>query len=715
MIKNLISILQKVNKGYKVDAKDGMVYIGFGEDLLTGERGKIYWEKPSKQGIVFGASGSGKSEFVARKTYEDILTGFQSFNVDPKGSENWLKAFLTACYRKGVLHSKENGPLLLMLPYPEISIKFNPLFGLTPHQIAYVVASGIPESKEPFWWQISYEITLVCALALTAKGVKEITFEDLYNYLSIDKLEELKAKVLTDTTYSEYKEEAIKTLEKLTTYDARYFSEINASLRTYLTRLITGETGRILNVKLGRNILEERLEKGNLLFFAFLNSEAMKQVAYDVARLLFAWLLTYVGKQSAKLKKIEPQLRVNIDELTEVGFHEVNKAIRLVRERNVSVLLLTQSPSGLKSAFKSQGDAIVKDIINSCDLRIFFKMNEPEDCSYVSEMSPEVEKPRAIIHKNSISITYQKVPLVEPFELQALKPGYGYAFLDGTVYYFYSPLYKDSLKVEIIFQDEKKKTKADLVVKLKDLYALVEDYFSKNYSDCNDITCKIEEGFKKKKFSSDEERIQFLSKILEEEGIKVSLEGLDLENQITELAKAVLRIRKRSFKDEDLIVFIREFFPKLGFSKERITDISQKLIGELKAKKEKEFTEDKAGEGGDKRENNTNNTNEEIKQKILKRLLGSVCKNQNVLYEEGKIFVSSAYLKSLLKYVVEKDIKDEDLKNLLDAKEVKVKIYMGNKLIREGLFFRVDYFDPKLENIKKRSPYGKWKIVEEES
>lgn len=72
-------------------------------------------------------------------------------------------------------------------------------------------------------------------------------------------------------------------------------------------------------------------------------------------------------------------------------------------------------------------------------------------------------------------------------------------------------------------------------------------------------------------------------------------------------------------------------------------------------------------------------------------------------------------MKSLLKSVVEKDIKDEDLKNLLDAKEVKVKIYMGNKLIREGLFFRVDYFDPKLENVKKRSPYGKWKIVEEES
>ena len=142
--------------------------MGFGKDLTTGEMGKIFWENPQNQGIVFGASGSGKSELVARKTYEDIRTGFQSFNIDPKGSVSWLEAFLKACYRRGVLYDKEKGPLILALPYPEVSFKFNPLQDLTPHQIAFVVASGIPESKEPFWWQISYEITLVSAIDCSA-------------------------------------------------------------------------------------------------------------------------------------------------------------------------------------------------------------------------------------------------------------------------------------------------------------------------------------------------------------------------------------------------------------------------------------------------------------------------------------------------------------------------------------------------------------------
>lgn len=465
-----------LRKWRKEEQKDYRKYICIGKaiDLTTKEVGKLYWERPQRQMIVFGASGGGKSEFLTRLMYEDIVNGFQSFNIDPKGSKSWLEAFFKACEKIGVLYDREGGPIVFAINYPEVSFRFNPLYGLEPHQIASVIASGLPDSKEPFWWNISYEITLAIALGLHARGVKQICFGDIYEFLNVQKIEELRRKILDVYTTNQTPEieQALTILDKIASYDPQYFPRVNSTLRTYLTRLITGKTGYLLNVKTERDILRERLRAGKLRFFAFLNAEKEGQTAYDVARLLFAWLLAVVGEYSREFEVIEPQLRVNVDEATEVGFWEINKAIRLVRERNVAIKLFTQSPSGFKSAFKQNGENIVQDIINNCDCRIAFSINEPEDQEYFARMSGEMLKPKPIIHKSSIALTYQQLPLVEPRKFGGLPAGWGYAFLDGKVYFFYSPLVPDRRKVKIVWKEEEdKKEPADVVV---DLHKIME-------------------------------------------------------------------------------------------------------------------------------------------------------------------------------------------------------------------------------------------------
>jgi len=456
----------------KYPLKSGKIYVGAGFDLMNEEIGRIYWDKPHYQAIVFGGSGSGKSELISRWTYEAILDDKQFFGIDPKGSKSWLESFFKACHRKGILYDKEKGPIVLTLPYPDISVKINPIYGMTPHQIASTIASGIPEGKEPFFKQIAYEIVLTASLGLYARGIKEIILSDLYKYLKVETLQELRTKVLEDTISKpelrKQAEDALMTLDNIAQYDPQYFPRVNSSLRTYLTRLITGNAGEILNVRVG-NILWDRLEKGNLKFFAFLNAEAEMQIAYDVGRLLFANLLAYVGMQSKQLKKIEPQLRVIVDEATEVGFSELNKAIRLVRERNVSVAIFTQSPSGFAAAFGNEGQRMVTDIVNSCDLRIAFRMASSEDREYMVKMSPDVSKGQLMLHQHSMNLYYREDKLLKPFDFEQLDPGYGYAFLDKTVYYFYSPLITkyDPLKCEVVFTDNPEEVKADVVVNLK--------------------------------------------------------------------------------------------------------------------------------------------------------------------------------------------------------------------------------------------------------
>ncbi|WP_457641806.1 HD domain-containing protein [Persephonella sp.] len=466
----MLKVLKKKSKKYPL--KSGKVYVGAGLDLLKGDIGRIYWEKPHYQAIVFGGAGSGKSELISRWTYEAILDDKQVFNIDPKGSKSWLESFFKACYRKGTLYDKQKGPIVLTLPYPEISVKFNPLYGMTAHQKAATIASGIPEGKEPFFKNIAYEIVLTASLGLEARGVEEIILSDIYKYLKVETLQELRTKVLEDTVANpelrRQAEDALMTLDNIAQYDPQYFPRVNSSLRTYLTRLITGNAGEILNVRAG-NILWERLDEGNLKFFAFLNAEAEMQIAYDVGRLLFANLLAYVGQQSRQLKVIEPQLRVIVDEATEVGFAELNKAIRLVRERNVSVSIFTQSPSGFASAFGKEGQKMVTDIVNSCDLRIAFRMAAAEDREYMVKMSPDVAKGQLMLHQSSLNLYYKEDKLLKPFDFEELDPGFGYAFLDKTVYYFYTPLTTkyDPLTCKVVFTDKPEEVKADVVVNLK--------------------------------------------------------------------------------------------------------------------------------------------------------------------------------------------------------------------------------------------------------
>jgi len=778
----MVALLEKVRKKvkfgspYKVDSKNGWFYLGFGQDLRTKELGRIYWEKLQNQGIVFGASGSGKSELVARKTYEDIMTGYQSFNIDPKGSKSWLGAFLKACYRQGILYDRERGPIILALPYPNVSFRFNPLQGLTPHQIAFVVASGIPESKEPFWWQISYEITLVVALGLKARGIEQITFSDIYNYISVENIEQLQNKVISDTKIdSEYREEALRTLSKLTTYDPQFFPRVNSSLRTYLTRLITGEAGKILNVRLKKNLLEERLDRGELRFFAFLNAEAMKQTAYDVARLLLAWMLTYVGKKSGELKTIEPQLRVNVDEVTEVAFHEINKAVRLVRERNVSMFMLTQSPSGLAGAFPKDGKQVVEDIMNSCDLRVFFRMNSKEDSKYVSSLSPEVEKPRAIIHKNSISITYQRSRLIEEFDTQELKEGYGYAFLDGTVYYFYTPMHKDSLKVEVVWTDEPEKVEGDLVVNMKKLasnylpfderdvlvvlmqelkenwkvgrhyvfenhdvqgfYELThkfmqvfkEDYFKvlDFIQGFKDFASAVKGGGFAKKISLLDHSLRVASNAYEnvkdrEDMTQEEKEIVILSALVHDLGKAVAT--KKNYTKKDHVLLTRDILVKLGLDKRIIKAAcdhheqeTDKLSREVKKADQQAREEERKITG--------QSTGKEINvQSIINRIKSNVNKSGDVIYvghgNTYAIYVRKEYLMESFSSSGIHGISDEEIEKVLEGKFVEARLRVGREVKGHGIWFRIDIEDRdeayrlSAEKMKPGCPYRNYFVEE---
>ncbi|HEM56001.1 MAG TPA: HD domain-containing protein, partial [Thermodesulfobium narugense] len=96
---------------------------------------------------------------------------------------------------------------------------------------------------------------------------------------------------------------------------------------------------------------------------------------------------------------------------------------------------------------------IVQDVVNSCDLRIAFKIGEPQDQQYFADMSGLVNKSKAIVHSGSIAFTYYQDTLIGPKDLDSLEPGWFYAFLNGKTYLGYSPMLKDRRPVVIKWND----------------------------------------------------------------------------------------------------------------------------------------------------------------------------------------------------------------------------------------------------------------------
>ena len=701
------------------------LYLGYGEDLISKEEGRIFADMGEGEGkhlIMFAASGSGKTEFLARKTYEEIHLGLQVFCIDPKGSKSWINAFLQACKETETLKDA----VILALPYPEVSVKFNPLQGLTPHQIADVVSSGIPPSKEAFWKDISYEITLAVALGLYARGKKNITLSDIYNYVRVEKLQELMDKVLADVkNFSDYRDEAINALDKIATYDPQFFPRVNSSLRTYLTRLITGIPGKILNVNVKRNVIEERLEEGRLKFYAFLNSEAMKQVAYDVARLLFAWLLTYIGKKSAKLEKI-PQLRLNVDEVTEIGFHEINKAIRLVRERNVSVCLVTQSPYGLMSSFREKGKEIVSDIINSCNTRIFMKLNSPEDASYAVSFAPQVNKPRAIIHKNHISITYTRAPAIEPFVFQSLDVGCGVAFTDGSAYLFYTPVLKIP-SLEIVWK-EGVKTQGKETIDLREL--------AKNYEVEEEVRftdSEVKEFYEEFKdfvqiFKNDFEKcLKFIDLAKSKQSV---VKGSNLLKEIS-LLEHSLRVARKAYElvkdaqmsqEEKEIIFLASLSHDFGkaiaepskYTTEDHTRLTKQVLENLGVSKRiielavshHEKSKDPLLEFVKKADHLAR---KEEEKKVLKEKEVSIDLNKlrqilekevnlrddyAVVSDAKHVYVEKNYVHKLFEKLTGKTFADEEIEKITSGTFTEVAITVRNKLVRQGVYLQIPNWNP---------------------
>jgi hypothetical protein len=164
---------------FDIDLSKGL-YIGAGVELNieTSTIVKpiyISWSDLAGHFSVFGTTRVGKTRLMVSLIRQCIQRGMDILVVEPKGSLGqetiaWVLQFTQEANR--LRDYKYISPM-----FPDLSVKFNPLYGLSNEEIASLVSDIIP-AKDEFFSAIGFQITMAILLGLefleAVEGGKEV-------------------------------------------------------------------------------------------------------------------------------------------------------------------------------------------------------------------------------------------------------------------------------------------------------------------------------------------------------------------------------------------------------------------------------------------------------------------------------------------------------------------------------------------------------------
>lgn len=181
-------------KDFDIDIKRGL-YVGSGLKLVGTDNEKyivqpmfIQWGDLAGHLAVYGTTRVGKTRLMVSLIRQCILRNMDILVVEPKGAVGNKKTESGEDVGAGqetmawiTEFAEEAGRLrdikYISPKFPDFSVSFNPLFGLSNEEIASLVATIIP-AKEEFFTAMGYQITMCVLLGLEflekAEGKEEV-------------------------------------------------------------------------------------------------------------------------------------------------------------------------------------------------------------------------------------------------------------------------------------------------------------------------------------------------------------------------------------------------------------------------------------------------------------------------------------------------------------------------------------------------------------
>ncbi len=414
-----------IGEGYKLNKKS----------ISTKKYEKIYLNNSDRPGhlFCFGTTRIGKTRLIENMIAQDIEDGRSIVIVDPKGDIELLSKVVETAFK----FNRQEELLYISPIYADYSAKIDPLaYYYMPEEIVSHIVSGIEVTgSEQFFFNVAYETTLSIVQSLLI--LQEVYPEEDNYYLNcstifkwcshedLKKLKVLLEEILKNETTNEkpkLKEKldsAINLLNKQIQSPPDFFSKISTSLRTILTSLSTGNTGKIIGKAKSNEFIKRLENKQGIILIVQTGSLLTRQTSSIISKILVSMIQSFAGRKYAKGEKIEPAMILYLDEFSNIIYKDIPNLFNKIGGANVWINAFTQSIADLSAHV---GEDMAREILDNTNTKIFMKVNDPSTATYISDFSGKKDKFSPIYQVGgSITVRELEVPLVAPENVTRLK------------------------------------------------------------------------------------------------------------------------------------------------------------------------------------------------------------------------------------------------------------------------------------------------------
>jgi type IV secretory pathway TraG/TraD family ATPase VirD4 len=390
-------LLEINSKGRRIP-NSGVTVLGRGVNLADRTR-DIFVTIPDEERSghlgCFGTTRIGKTKLMGSIIGQDIPKGYNVVIIDPKGDIDLFAAVIQAAAESGRLEE-----VMLLTPiYPDHSIKLDPLshYYMEDELVDHVV-SGI-KAKEDYFIAIASEVTgaVVSGLALKARrNGKELNtnFNDIKSRVTYNDLKEFRSQLLLMKEEVPEVIEVCDNIDQILSSTQEFFSKVASSLRTMLSALSTGNTGKII----GKSYVNEfvsRFEKGKgVILYCNTGSLLARRTAHIIGRVLISMVQSMVGRFFASGRKLDPPLCIHIDEGHNIAYMGIQELFSKAGGANTWISFYTQSIALIEQEI---GPEAAKGILDNINNWIFMRVNHPDTGQYMEDSSPISKKFQTII------------------------------------------------------------------------------------------------------------------------------------------------------------------------------------------------------------------------------------------------------------------------------------------------------------------------------
>lgn len=371
-----------IGTGILLDQPNDVIRIGYPDSFRKGH----FW--------CFGTTRVGKTRTMENIIEQDIKKGYSVVAMDPKGDIDFFSKVAQVAIDTG-----RHEDLMLITPiFPQYSAILDPLSSYyLPEELVAHVTAGVAVGREPYFFGVAYEVSLVVvqALILLAESAGQrarFNLNDVKNHIGREALEQLKEKVAyIDGPEAE---QLAKDMQKILDTPADYYSKVASSLRVALAELSSGNVGKIIG-KADENRFIRRLEEGKgVILVVQLGSLLTKRAAYTAGKVIISMLQAFVGRRYASGKVLNPPLALHIDEAQSVLYVGIEELFAKAGGANCYIHGYCQSISQL---FAEIGEDRANTILDNCNTKLFMRVPDAKTAYYVSEHLGERKKFSPII------------------------------------------------------------------------------------------------------------------------------------------------------------------------------------------------------------------------------------------------------------------------------------------------------------------------------